>query len=234
MKKIITIFAVMALSTVSAKAVDFSVFSLTAGFGTNQSVFGGTAKETKFHEAGSEKGTTAKSSGVFTDDFSSQFIELGVGKYLSFGFHHVPDSISTPENINTGKGGSDTSKVSVDFNDLNTTYAKFNVPGGMYIKYGWLETDLDIRETQLSGNTYKNQSTEGTSWGAGFERTLGETNFALRLEANYLDMDNMTANNGISASGGAAGTGGRNLVSASNLEGLTGSVFLTYTFGRNE
>ena len=182
MKKIIIMVALLAMSTVSAKAIslpampDLGNFELTVGMAQNQGVFGATATETNEDAEGvTDTGHIKKESGVFTDGYSSQFIEIGVGKYLSFGFHHVPDSISTPENINTGKGGSDTSKVSVDFNDLNTTYAKFNVPGGMYIKYGWLETDLDIRETQLSGNTYKNQSTEGTSWGAGFERTLGET-----------------------------------------------------------
>ena len=40
MKKIIATLMVVALSTVSAKAVDLSVFELTAGLSANQSVFG--------------------------------------------------------------------------------------------------------------------------------------------------------------------------------------------------
>ena len=45
MKKIITTIAFIALCTVSAKAADFSVFSITGGIAANQGVFGATATE---------------------------------------------------------------------------------------------------------------------------------------------------------------------------------------------
>ena len=56
----------------------------------------------------------------------------------------MPDSISTPENVNTSGGESATgatAKVSVDFNDMNTTYLKLNTPMGIYLK---LEMFLQI------------------------------------------------------------------------------------------
>ena len=144
----------------------------------------------------------------------------------------MPDSISTPQNINDGGAAGTTSTVSVDFNDMNTTYIKLNTPIGIYFKYGTVETDLDIKETQLSGNTYKNTSVDGTSIGAGYQKTLGERGFGFRIEGNYVELDSVTVNNGVTQT---AGTGINNFkeIKATNLEGLTGKVALTYTFGRS-
>ena len=239
MKKLITTIAFIALSTVSAKAVEWEIFSITGGLAANQSVFGGTAQQDDYNATGTTIETTDKEHGVFTESFGSQFVELGIGRWVSLGFEHVPDSISTPQNINSGGNpgggaGADTSKVSVDFNDMNTTYLKLNTPMGIYFKYGTVSTDLDIKETQASGNTYKNTSVDGTSMGAGYQKTLGERGFGFRIEGNYVELDNVTVNNGVTKVGvvGRA-DGGFNEVKATNLEGLTGKVALTYTFGRS-
>ena len=52
-----------------------------------------------------------------------------------------------------------------------------------------LSTDLDIKETQLSGNTYRNTSVDGTSIGAGYQKTLGERGFGFRVEGTYVELD---------------------------------------------
>ena len=238
MKKIITTIALLALTSVSANAIDrssFGNFSLTGGLATNQSVWGGTAKQDEYNFAGTAIDASNEESGVFTDGYASQFIELGIGKYLSIGYEHSPDAISTPENVNGG-AGHETSKVSVDFNDFNTTYAKLNIPflvDGAYIKAGTVSTDLDIKETQLSGNTYNNISIDGTSYGAGYAKQLGGSGFDLRFEGNYVELESATVNNGVAKTGGTTANGGFNEVKASNLEGLTGKIAITYTFGRN-
>ena len=231
MKKLITIIAFIALSTVSAKAIEKEMFSITGGLAANQSVFGGTAQQDDYNAAGTTIETTDKEHGVFTESFGSQFIELGIGKWISLGYEHVPDSISTPQNINEGSPGI-TSQVSVDFNDFATYYAKLNTPLGIYLKFGTVSTDLDIKETQLSGNTYKNTSVDGTSMGAGYQKSFGERGLGFRVEANYVEMDGVTVNNGVTKT---AGTGLNNFkeIKATNLEGLTGKVALTYTFGRS-
>jgi len=208
MKKLITTIAFIALSTVSAKAVEWEIFSITGGLAANQSVFGGTAQQDAYDAIGTTIEVTDKEHGVFTESFSSQFIELGIGRWISLGFEHVPDSISTPQNINDGGDAGTTSTVSVDFNDMNTTYIKLNTPIGIYFKYGTVETDLDIKETQLSGNTYDNTSVDGTSIGAGYQKTLGERGFGFRIEGNYVELDNVTVNNGVTQT---AGTGLNNL-----------------------
>lgn len=238
MKKLITTIAFIALSSVSAKAIDMEMFSITGGIAANQSVFGATAKQDDYNAAGTTIETTDKEHGAFTESFGSQFVELGIGRWISLGFEHVPDSISTPQNVNSGgndlagTGTGDTATVSVDFNDMNTTYVKLNTPMGIYFKYGTVSTDLDIKETQLSGNTYKNTSVDGTSMGAGYQKTFGERGFGFRIEGNYVELDNVTVNNGVTKT---AGTGLNNFkeIKATNLEGLTGKVALTYTFGRS-
>ena len=240
MKKLITTIAFIALSTVSAKAIDMEMFSITGGLAANNSVWGASAQQDEYdHNNDGSLDASNKESGVFTESFGSQFVELGIGRWISLGFEHVPDSISTPQNINDGGSvdgtGDATSTVSVDFNDMNTTYLKLNTPMGIYFKYGTVSTDLDIKETQLSGNTYDNTSVDGTSIGAGYQKTLGERGFGFRIEGNYVELDNVTVNNGVgtSTSGGTVGNGGFNEVKATNLEGLTGKVALTYTFGRS-
>ena len=93
------------------------------------------------------------------------------------------------------------------------------------------ETDLDIKETVASGNTYKNVSTSGTSFGGGYQKFLGDSNFGIRLEGNYVEFDNVKTDNG--AGSGSVATGGLNTVEANDLEGITGKIALTFTLGRN-
>ena len=242
MKKIIIMVALLAMSTVSAKAIslpgmpDLGNFELTVGMAQNQGVFGATATETNEGFDGTvTSGHIKKESGVFTDGYSSQFVELGIGKYVSLGYEHTPDSVSTPVNTSRESGPAE-GNVSVDFNDLNTTYVKLNLPflAGLYLKGGEVETDLDIKETLLSGRTYKNVSTQGSTYGVGFARTLGETAFAVRFETMYLELDTVNVDNGVAAgTTGPHGTANRNAIEAKNLEGLTAKVALTYTFGKN-
>ena len=231
MKKLITTFAFIALSTVSAKAIDMEMFSITGGLAANQGVFGASAKETNRNDTNTVT-HIKKESGVFTESYGSQFIELGIGRFISIGYEHTPDSVSTPTNT-TRHGSTAVANVSVDFNDLNTTYLKINLPGGVYAKAGTVETDLDIKEVMGSGSTYKNVSTSGSMMGIGYQTFIKDTALGLRFEGSYMELDNVTTSNGVSATGGTVANGGRNQIDASNLEGLTGKIALTYTFGKS-
>ena len=240
MKKIITAIAFIALSTVSAKAIELpslGMFSVTAGIANNEGVYGATAKQTGEDGAGLDR-EHKQDSGVFVDDHMSQFIELGIGEWFSVGYEHTPDSISTP--TATAREGSQAgaeTNVTVDFNDLNTTYIKVNLPfiPGVYARYGTVETDLDIKESMSSGSTYKNVSTSGEIMGLGYSRFFGESGLAIRFEGAYLQLDNVSADNGIAKGtvNEAAGSVNHNRVDAKNIEGLQGKIALTYTIGRN-
>jgi len=227
MKKIILTVVFVALSTMSAKAVDFSALSITGGLSANSSVFGASGKETNKNDLGTGQDHVNTATGVFTDSYGSQFVELGIGRFISVGYEHTPDSISTPQNV-SNEGGVSEGTQEVDFNDKNTTYVKLNVPGGIYLKYGSIETDVDIK---TSRGTYKDQSTDGTSMGLGFQKLFGESGFGIRFEGNYLEFDSIKSNDGDTTD--TVANSGRNQVEATDLEGLEGKISVTYTFGRN-
>jgi hypothetical protein len=232
MKKIIITLAVFLFSGLSAQAMDRSMFSVTAGLAANQSVYGASGTETNRGDT-NLIADVKKESGVFTDGHQSGFIELNVGDYVSFGFEHTADGISTPEN-KSREGRSVENKVSVDFNDLNTTYVKINLPvlTGTYFRFGYVETDIDVKETSGSGKTYSNASTEGSIVALGFAKGLGESRFSLRFEGAYMDLDNVSSNNGIAADAASVANSGRNQIDVSNMEGLTGKIALTLTLGK--
>lgn len=236
MKKIIITAAFLVLGTMSAKAIDLSAFSLTGGLAQNTGVFGATATEINEDNDGA-KPLSKKESGVFTDSYNSQFVELGIGSWIALGYEHTPDSLSTPTNTTRHGNAAGENNVSVDFNDLNTTYVKVRVPftTGAYVRYGEIETDLDIKEVMGSGSTYKNKSTSGTILAAGYQKDFGDTGFGFRFEGNYMEFDPVSTDNGI-ASGTASNADGstsRNEINAKNLEGVSAKIALTYTFGKN-
>ena len=230
MKKLLTVLSVFFMFSHSVNALERSDLSVTAGISANTAVYGASGKETNRAEDNTVK-TIKNESGVFTDSHMSGFLELNVGEFVSLGFEHTPDSISTPENQRTTNTNA-TTRVSADFNDLNIAYLKLNIPGGVYLKAGYVETDVDVKETMASGSTYNNVSTEGTLVGVGFSKALGERGIAIRLEGSYMDLDDVTSSNGVSATGGSSANGGRNQIDISNMEGLNGKIALTYTFGQ--
>ena len=232
MKKIILGLTIILFSAVSAQAAPAFLgnLSLTAGLANNEGVFGASATETNLSETGTA-GHIKKEHGVFTDSFGSQFIELGIGSWFSVGYEHTPDSVSTPQNT-TRQNSANESTVSVDFNDVNTSYVKLNLPfGGLYVKAGTVETDLDIKETMGSGSTYANVSTSGNVTAIGHSSFIKDTGFGLRVEAAYMELDNVSTNNG--ATPASVANGGLNTIDATDMQGLTGKIAITYTFGRD-
>ena len=232
MKKIITAIAFIALTTVSAKAVDFGGFSLTAGIGQNSSVWGASGTEKEYSEDGASFEDN-KEHGVFTDDYSSMFLEIGLGQYVSIGYNLSSDPIATPSNVTNEGDAAQEATVQVDFNDFETQYIKVNVPGGMFLKYGSTNVDIKVNETIASGSTYADRSTEGSSIGLGYQGTVGDSGLGFRIETNYVTFDNVTTDNGVASGSGTPANGGRNEITIENMEGVTAMFALTYTLGRN-
>ena len=248
MKKIITTLAFIALSTVSAKAIelpDLGIFSLTAGVASNSGVFGASAKETNLPDGGTingdgysgtnkvgvANGHIKEESGVFTDSFNSQFIEIGIGEWIAVGYEHTPDSITTPTNVSR-EGRALEKSTFVDFDDLNTTYLKINFPfvTGLYGIIGTVESDLKIKKTGGSASTYDNKSISGDVTAIGYQKYIGDTNFGIRAQASYMEFGNVSTSSGNASS--TAG-GGNNTIDADELAGASAKVALTYTIGRN-
>jgi hypothetical protein len=232
MKKIITAIAFIALTTVSAKAIDFGGLSVTAGLGQNTSVWGASGTESEYSETGTLPEIN-KEHGVFTDEYSSHFIELGIGKYVSVGYNMASDPIKTPSNVTNEGDARQEATVQVDFNDLETQYIKVNIPGGMFVKYGQTAMDIKVNEVIASGSTYADRSTEGTSIGLGYQGHVGDSGLGYRIETNYLEFDDVTTDNGTTIAGSDSTNGGRNQIDIDNMEGVTAMFAITYTLGRD-
>tara|TARA_Y100000748_G_C15355926_1_gene433764 strand:- start:13 stop:702 length:690 start_codon:yes stop_codon:yes gene_type:complete len=228
MRKILTVISVLSLISFNANALERGDISATIGVAANSAVYGASAKETNRDDSSNIR-RTASESGVFTESHTSGFIELNVGEFVSLGYEHTPDSITTPQADRTTNTNAKTT-VSVDFNDLNIAYLKLNTPFGVYLKAGLVETDLDIKESMASGSTYSNVSTEGTIMGIGYNKALGER-LAVRVEGSYMELDDVSTSNGVAADGSTVANSGRNQIDASNLEGLNGKIAITLTLG---
>lgn len=228
MRKILTVISVLSLISFNANALERSDLSATIGLAANSAVYGASAKETNRDDSSNIR-RTASESGVFTESHTSGFIELNLGEFVSLGYEHTPDSITTPQADRTTNTNAKTT-VSVDFNDLNIAYLKLNTPFGVYLKAGIVETDLDIKESMASGSTYSNVSTEGTIMGIGYNKALGDR-VSVRVEGSYMELDDVTTSNGVAADGSTVANSGRNQIDASNLEGLNGKVAITLTLG---
>ena len=95
MRKILTVISVLSLISFNANALERSDLSATIGLAANSAVYGASAKETNRDESNTVQ-HIKNESGVFTESHTSGFIELNVGEFISVGYEHTPDSISTP------------------------------------------------------------------------------------------------------------------------------------------
>ena len=82
-----------------------------------------------------------------------------------------------------------------------------------------------------SGSSYNSASTEGTILGLGYQRDLGDRGIAVRFETTYMELDDVSSDNGVAVDGGSSANGGRNQIDVSSMEGLNAKLALTFTFG---
>mgnify|MGYP001264412113 CR=1 FL=1 len=231
MKRIITTAVFLVFSTISANAIDkssFEVFSLTGGVANSQSVWGASAREKNFNDT-NVLTHNKRASGVFTDGYGSQFVELGIGRFVSIGLEQQ-DDMQTPTNVNHEGNALHENTVAVAFNNIDTTYAKLNLPQGFYLKYGTFDVDMKITASIASGNTYGDRTASGKSVGGGVQKYFRDTGFGYRFEANLVDIDNVVTTNGVTT--GSTASGGTNTVTISGMQGANAKVALTYTLGR--
>ena len=229
MKKIIIATVLLSFSAMSAKAIDLSILSLTGGLATNKAVFAASGKEEKQDDTNAGVRTTNTASGIFADDFGSQFVELGIGRFVSIGLEQQ-DDMQTPTNVNHEGNALHENTVAVAFNNIDTTYAKLNLPQGFYLKYGTFDVDMKITASIASGNTYGDRTASGKSVGGGVQKYFRDTGFGYRFEANLVDIDNVVTTNGVTT--GSTASGGTNTVTISGMQGANAKVALTYTLGR--
>ena len=198
--------------------------SFTVGLGLNHGVFAGEGVERNFDESGTIKSVTEEY-GAFTDSYPSVYVEVG-NDAGSIGLSYQGD-VTTPRNVNEangnrGSGVANNTSVSVDFSSVATLYGLINLPMNMYAKAGYVQGDIQINETQRSGNTYADQDLKGYVLGLGYQHEADAANVRFELLGHAYD--------DVSSTNGVATSGNHNKVIVSKMIGASAQISVNKSF----
>ena len=216
MKKIIATIVALVFST-SAYAVTIS--DVSVGASLNHGVYAADGKERNFTHTGTLEKTTNVTGKAFVDTYATIFLELALNENVALGVSYAPDSVDTPQNVNSGEGGDGQTdiKVSAEFEDLTTVYLLAKSDIGIFAKAGYSQMDINV--TSENAGTYKDTDTDGVEFAIGYERDLGE--IGVRAELAYHSFDDVKADNGITD---------KNEITVSNMQGATARISLVKSF----
>lgn len=213
----------------------FSVFLVTsasAELGVNVGVSGqvgiaaATGTESQANNAGEVTPSVSKDSEIGALGFASVFIEKTLGDRFTVGIDYVPSSLASEQtteakaDLTGGSGASSanvTNTMKIEFEDLTTYYAAFNVTDNLYFKAGIATVDIITKENLGTGGSYGNADTDAMVLGFGYNKTFDNTVF-VRLESIYMDFDS------------ASVTSGDNTVSLTALDTITGKLSIGKSF----
>ena len=218
MKKIIATIVALVFST-SAYAVTIS--DLSVGASINHGIYGGNGKEENYTHTGTFETTTKKDGAAFVDTYATVFLELALNENVSLGVSYAPDSVDTPQNVNSGEGGDDTTdiKVKAEFEELTTLYVLAKSDMGVYGKFGVSTMNIDV--SSENAGTYSDPgSNTGIELALGYEHEAGD-GVSVRAELAYHDFDDVSANNGQTD---------KNTITITNMRGATGRISLVKSF----
>jgi hypothetical protein len=217
MKKII-------LSLVSALFL-FSTASAEIGVNIGLSGTTGLFAATGSEEQTGEKTDKHQDSEIGAGAWGSIFFEKELGRF-AIGVDYVSDVFSTDtvetqmtdkrtENSDTATSG--VNSVQVDFEDLTTLYATFNVTDTLYVKAGMSSVEVITNESLNTGSSYGNTTIDGSSIGIGYNMDMDNGLF-VRAEGNYMSFD------------GASLTSNDNTIKLKNLDGVTATLSVGKSF----
>ena len=159
--------------------------------------------------------------------YTSLMIEKTLGSRLTIGYDYVPSSLETDttednrtDQTTTTADTAVTNSIKVDFEDLSTVYATFNVTENFYIKGGMVTVDVITKESLGTGSDYGNTSLDGEMYGAGYNYDFSNGLF-LRAEASVMMMDGVTL---------TSTTNAANVVKLDHLNGASGKVSIGKSF----
>ena len=219
MKKILATLAAVAFFT-STSAADISQVSI--GISGNYGLYGADGKEENYDSGGTLERTTKKEGAAFVDGYATIFAEYAMNDQVSIGLSYAPQNVETPQNVNSGEGGSGENteiKVKAEFEDLTTLYilAKSNI--GIYGKLG--VSQMDISVSSENAGTYADPGTnEGMELAIGYDHEASD-GVSVRAELAYHEFDNVSANNGITD---------KNEITITDMRGVTGRISLVKSF----
>ena len=179
----------------------FLISTASAEIGVNIGVSGtmGLFAATGSEEQTGEKTDKHQDTEIGAGGWGSVFFEKEIGRF-AIGVDFVSDVFSTDtvetqmtdkrtENSDTATSG--VNSVQVDFEDLTTLYATFNVTDNLYVKAGMSTIEVITNESLNTGSAYGNSTLDGSSIGFGYNMDMDNGLF-VRAEGNYMTFDGVS------------------------------------------
>jgi len=197
MKKL-TLAILMLLGSFSMASAELGI---NVGVSGNVGIFHATGVDTDITDT-----DTRTENAVGASKYQAVFVEKTIGSRITVGFNYTPGTVlssNTDSNLNTHNEGdsssfNDTNTVQVDLENMQQIYVALNITENLYVKAGTGTIDVITNEVMATDAVYGNFSVDHSVIGIGTGGTFGSS-FFYRVEANYMDFDNLTATSGVSS-----------------------------------
>ena len=190
-KQILTIIASFLLFT-SANAIEFGV-----GVSGSMALVSAEGSETETSNTGAEGSVRATSVDAMTG-VGSIFAEVILDNGITFGAEIVPMSADVSDATHSrtdtsetasgeGVDGTNTRTADAEVENFTTLYTEIPL-GGMYVKAGLSQIDINTLENNLTnGSSYKNDTVDGVTYGLGIKGEWAGFYTKLAMERTNFD-----------------------------------------------
>ena len=198
-----TIKALMTLIAISSLSSFAYAGSFGIGVSGNIASVSADGTETEATNTGTDNSVKSATAGN-SFAFGSVFAEYNFGdsERFTLGVDYIPGKADVNSKTLSRTDASDgayvaqdtgTVKANAEISDHITYYAELGIVGGVYVKYGFSQVDIDVKQTNSSGyGTYPDKTLDAHTFGLGYKGGFG-TNGFYKVEGFYSDYDDYSA-----------------------------------------
>ena len=200
-----TIKALMTLIAISSLSSFAYAGSFGIGVSGNIASVSADGTETEATNTGTDNSVKSATAGN-SFAFGSVFAEYNFGdsERFTLGVDWIPGTAEVNNKSlsrTDGSGEADvaseadtgTVKTNAEISDHITYYAELGIVGGVYVKYGFSQVDIDVKQTNSTGyGTYPDKTLDAHTFGLGYKGGFG-TNGFYKIEGFYSDYDDYSA-----------------------------------------
>ena len=196
------------LLSVFGSSYALAEYGVTVGVTGSMAMIDASGTETEGGEV--TRGETSNNTGV-----GSIFVEYNniMGSGLSLGVDYIPgsadisssakirqDSETSVTDTATETTTARTNKAQAEIENHITYYATYTTDGGVYLKAGYVQVDLNTLESLDTGSKYGNDTLDGIAYGAGVEFEVYNNTMG-RLELSHIDYGEIDLTSSVARAG---------------------------------
>ena len=192
-------FKTLLMAVVAISALSTNAFAGQFGVGVAGSLIAISA-DGKEADADGSADTSVRSSTASDNAYiGSIFAEYQLDNGFAVGVEHIPGAADvnskrisrTDDSFESAQDGDRSANAEID--NHFTYYAELPIHGGLYVKGGWTQMDVNTTEkfTGTGANTYGNASVDGVLFGLGYRNSFGDSGF-YKVEGTHTEYDTLT------------------------------------------